>query len=55
MIDFDTLTKIASESGRFGKIKCCKVFKKLPKVQYIAQSIHTDHDDPVALPSRKWQ
>ena len=43
MIDFDTYRKIAFECEKFGQINCCKNFKKLPKVQQIAQSGHTAH------------
>ena len=42
MIDFTTLTKIAKECWRFGQINFDKCFKKLPKVQLIAQSGDTD-------------
>ena len=40
MIDFDTFTKNAQEVGDFGKLIVAKSFKKLPKVQEIAQSGH---------------
>ena len=33
MIDFDTLSKIAQECGRFGQTNCCQGFKKLHKVE----------------------
>ena len=41
MNDCDTFTKIAQEWGRWGKIIVAKGFKKLPKIQNIAQSGHT--------------
>ena len=41
MIDFNTFTNIPLECGRLGQINCYKGFKKLPKVQLIAQSGHT--------------
>ena len=42
MIYFDTFTKMAKNVGDLGKFIVAKVFKKLPKVQKIAQSGHTD-------------
>ena len=44
MIDFDTLSKIAYESEKSGKLIVAKGFKKLPKMQKIAQSGHTAWD-----------
>ena len=41
MIDFDTLSKIAYESEKSGKLIVAKGFKKLPKMQKIAQSGRT--------------
>ena len=42
MIDFDTFTKLPKNVGDLGKIIVDKGFKKLPKVQLIAQSGHTE-------------
>ena len=42
MIDFNTFTKVDKNVGDLGKIIIAKDFKKLPKVQQIAQSGHTD-------------
>ena len=44
MIDLDTFTKIAYECGRFGQINCCQRLKKLPKIQYIANSGHIGYE-----------
>ena len=41
MIDFDTLTKLTKNVGDLGKLIVAKGFKKLLKVQKIAQSCHT--------------
>ena len=41
MNHFDTFTKIAKECGDLGKLLVAKGYKKLPKVQKIAQSGHT--------------
>ena len=43
MNDFDTFTKIANNGRELGKLIVAKCFEKLPKVQKIAQSGHTDH------------
>ena len=42
MIDFKTFTKLPKKVGDLGKLIVAKGFKKLPKVQKIAQSGHTD-------------
>ena len=44
MIDVDTFSKMPKNVGDMGKIIVTKGFKKLPKVQYIAQSGHTDYN-----------
>ena len=41
MIYFDTFTKMPKNVGDLGKFIVAKGFKKLPKVQKIAQSGHT--------------
>ena len=41
MIDFDTFTKLPKNVGDLGKLIVAKGFKKLPKVQLIAQSGYT--------------
>ena len=48
MNDFDTFIKIAWEWGEdWGKLIVARGIKKLPKVQNIAQSGHTDWSWPV--------
>ena len=42
MIGFDTFTKLPKNGGDLGKLIVAKGFKNWPKVQYIAQSGHTD-------------
>ena len=42
MIDFNTLQKLPKNVGYLGKFIVAKGFKKLPKVQKIARSGHTD-------------
>ena len=42
MIDFNTFKKLPKNVGDLGKFIVGNGFKKLPKVQYIAQSGHTD-------------
>ena len=42
MIDFDTLKKLPKNVRNLGKWIVAKGFKKLPKVQKIASSSHTD-------------
>ena len=44
MNDFDTFTKIAEEWEDWGKLIVAKGFKKLPKVENIAQSGHTGYE-----------
>ena len=44
MIYFDTFTKMHKNVGDLGKLIVAKGFKKLPKVQKIAQSGHTGSD-----------
>ena len=41
MIDFDTFKKLPMNVRDLGKLIVAKGFKKLPKVQKIAQSGHT--------------
>ena len=41
MKDFCTFTKLPNNVGDLGKIIVATCFKKLPKVQLIAQSGHT--------------
>ena len=41
MIEFDKFTKMLKNVGDLGKLIVAKGFKKLPKVQKIAQSGHT--------------
>ena len=43
IIDFDTFTKMPKNVGDLGKLIVAKGYKKLPKVQKIAQSGHTEH------------
>ena len=42
MIDFDTLQKLPKNVGDLGKLIVAKGFKKLPEVQKIARSGHTE-------------
>ena len=42
MNDFGTFTKIAKNVGDLGKFIAAKGFKKVPKVQKITNSGHTD-------------
>ena len=44
MNDFDTFTKFPKNGEDYGKLIVAKGFKKLPKVQNIAQSGHTDDE-----------
>ena len=46
MIDFNTFTKLPKNVGNFGKLIIAKCFKKLPKVQQIAQSGNTANHVP---------
>ena len=41
------LQKLPKNVGDLGKLIVAKCFKKLPKVQKIAQSGHTEHTDPL--------
>ena len=41
MNDFDTFTKLPKNGEDWGKLIVAKGFKRLPKVQNIAQSGHT--------------
>ena len=41
MIDYNILPKLPKNVGDLGKLIVAKGFKKLPKVQKIAQSGHT--------------
>ena len=43
MIYFDTYTKLTKNGKDWGKLIVARGFKKLPKVQNIAQSGHTAH------------
>ena len=43
MIDFTPLQKLPKNVGYLGKLIVAKGFKKLPKVQQIAQSGHTGY------------
>ena len=43
MNDLDTFTKIAKNGGDWGKLIVANGFKKLPKIQNIAQSGHTGY------------
>ena len=42
MKDFDTFTKIALKMDDLGKVIAATSLEKLPNVQYIAQSGHTE-------------
>ena len=42
MNDFESLQKLTKNGEDWGKLIVAKAFKKLPKVQNIAQSDHTD-------------
>ena len=42
MIDFDTCTKLPKTVEDLGKLIVAESFKKLPKIQYITQSGHTE-------------
>ena len=42
MNDFESLQKLTKNGEDWGKLIVAKAFKKLPKVQNIAQSGHTD-------------
>ena len=44
MIDFNTIKKLPKNVGDLGKFIVGNGFKKLPKVQYIAQSGHTGRE-----------
>ena len=44
MIDFNTFKKLPKNVGDLGKFIVGNGFKKLPKVQYIAQSGHTGRE-----------
>ena len=52
MMDFDTFTKLPKNVGDLGKLIVAKGFKKLHKVQKIAQSGHTDSGSRICLVSR---
>ena len=46
MIHFDIYKKMPKNVGDLGKLIVAKDFKKLPKVQNIAQSGHTVREGP---------
>ena len=46
MIDFETFKKLPKNVRDLGKLIVAKGFKKLPKVQKIAQSGHTECSTP---------
>ena len=45
MIDFDTFQKMSKNVEVLGKLMVDNAFKKLPKVQLMAQSGHTGAED----------
>ena len=52
MTDFDTFTKKPKNVGDLGKIIVAKGFKRLPKVQKIAQFGHTDRQSSQTIKFR---
>ena len=53
MNDFDTFTKLPKNGEDWGKLIVAKGFKRLPKVQNIAQSGHTAWEEPYRLSGLK--